>query len=107
MKNAPRTSSGDELAAKWDGMDFMERLNLIMGHTDLFWSLRLITESEIAAVDATHVSDREYMVDREEQPFFTSLQLKETVAAQHHRDKLKAALKAVFESHGAKILAYS
>lgn len=96
MTSEPRTSSGEEIAAKWDGMTFMERLNLVMKNINLFWSLRLISESEAKAVDAMHESDREYIVEREDQPLFTSLQLKETVAAQQHRDKLKAALKAVF-----------
>jgi len=96
LKNAPRQSSGHDITAKWDGMTFMERLNLVMNNIDLFWSLRLISESEAKAVDAMHESDREYIVEREDQPLFTSLHLKETVAAQQHRDKLKAALQAVF-----------
>lgn len=96
MKSKPRQSSGHEIVAKWDGMSFMERLDLVMSHADLFWSLRLISGSEIVAVDAMHESDREYIMEREEQPLFTSLHLKNTVAAQQHRDKLKAALRAVF-----------
>lgn len=96
MEKTPRASSGEDIAAMWDGMGFMGRLKLVMDHADLFWALRLITESEIAAVDATHESAREYMVEREDRPFFTSLDLKKTVAAQQHREKLRAALKAVF-----------
>ena len=96
MKNTPRTSSGEDVTAKWDGMDFMERLNLIMRNIDLFWSLRLISDSEAKAVDAMPDSEREYIVDREDQPLFTSIHLKHTVVAQQHRDKLKAALRAVF-----------
>jgi hypothetical protein len=97
MKSLPRTSSGHDIVAKWDGMSFMERLDLIMRHIDLFWSLRLISDSEAKAVDAMPDSEREYIVIREEQPLFTSLHLKEMVAAQQHRDKLEAALRAVFE----------
>jgi len=97
MKSEPRKSSGEEIVAKWDGMTIMERLKLIMDHSDLFLDRRLITGSEISMVDAMPESAREYIVDREEQPLFTSLHLKETVAAQQHRDKLKAALQAVFE----------
>ena len=96
-RSGPRKSPGTELAAHWDGMDFMERLKFIMDHIDIFWSLRLVTRSEIAMVDAMHESNREYIVEREDQPLFTSINLKEEVAAQSHRDKLKAALEAVFK----------
>lgn len=98
MKSVPRKSSGEDIAARWDGMDFMERLNLVMDHPDLFLVYRLVAESELAAVDAMPDSALEYIVEREDQPLFTSLHLKQTVAAQQHRDKLKAALKAVFET---------
>ncbi|MBU1685245.1 hypothetical protein KJ662_03245 [Patescibacteria group bacterium] len=97
MKELPRKSPGDKNVAKWDDMDFMERLNLIMNHADIFRSLRLITPSEIAMVDAMHESAREYIVEREDQPLFTSIHLKKTVATQIHRNKLKAALRAVFK----------
>jgi hypothetical protein len=101
-KTKPRTSSGDKIAARWDGMTYIERLNLIMAHADLFsdpeepdrW---LITQSEIDMVNEMHESAREYIVEREDQPLFTSINLKKTVAAQHHREKLQAALEAVFK----------
>jgi hypothetical protein len=96
LKNEPRTPSGEDITAQWDGMDFMKRLKLIMDHADLFHKQGLVANSEIDAVNAMHESDREYIVEREDQPIFTSLHLKETVAAQQHRDKLEAALKAVF-----------
>ena len=100
MKNKPRQSSGKDVTARWDGMDFVERLNLVMKNENLFWVLRLITRSEIALVHSMHESAREYIVEREDHPIFTSIDLKKSVDAQTtqlHRDKLKAALRAVFE----------
>lgn len=96
MRETPRTSPGDKIVAKWDGMNFMERLNLIMANENLFWVMRLITRSEIARLHHMRESAREYVAEREDHPFFASLELKQTVEAQAHRDKLKAALQAVF-----------
>ena len=96
MKETPRTSSGDNIAAIWDGMNFAERLRLVMDNENLFWVMRLITRSEIAQLRQMHESNREYVVGREDHPFFASLELKKDLAAQAHRDKLKAALCAVF-----------
>lgn len=96
MKSATLKQSGKTIAARWDGMDFMARLNLIMDHRDVFSANYLISPSELDIVDAMHESAREYIVEREDQPIFTSLNLKQTFAAQIHRDHLKAALEAVF-----------
>jgi len=96
MEKGPRPSPGKDITAKWDGMDLMERLNLVMTYENLFWALRLITLSEIARLRQMHESNREYVLKREDQPFFASIDLKKNVAAQVHRNKLKAALKAVF-----------
>ncbi|MBN2306358.1 hypothetical protein JXD20_00020 [Candidatus Peregrinibacteria bacterium] len=97
MKETPRTSSGNKIAAKWDGMDFMERLKLIMNFADKFLEYGLIARSELALVTGMPESDWEYIVGREDQPLFTSIHLKKEVAAQLHREKLKAALWAVFK----------
>lgn len=97
MKSRPRKSPGTEIVDRWNGMSFMERLKLIMAHTELFWSHRLITPSEISMVDAMAESAKEYVLTREDQPWFTSIHLKKEVDAQLNRDKLKAALEAVFK----------
>lgn len=100
MKETSRTSSGDEIAAKWDDKDFADRLKLVMENENLFWVMRLITCSEIAALHQMHESAREYVAAREEQPFFASLNIKKPLAEQiteAQRSKLKAALWAVFK----------
>jgi len=96
MQPTPLKLSGKEIAIRWDGMDFMARLNLIMEYRGIFLEHHLISPSELDVVDAMHESAREYILLREDQPIFTSLNLKQSLAAQIHRDKLKAALEAVF-----------
>lgn len=100
MKGKPRTSPGDVLVAEWDDRDYLGRLQLIMENENLFWVMRLITWSEIARLHKMRESAREYVAQREDQPFFASLNIKKPFAEQitkHHRDQLKAALWAVFK----------
>jgi len=86
------------MAIPWDDMDFLERLQFILANRGLFLNLRLVTEGEMIAIDAMSPTELEYIVEREEQPILTSISLKRTVGEQeieHHRDNLKAALRAV------------
>ncbi len=84
------------LVALWDGRDFLGRLKLIMDYKDLFWSLGLVTTQELAKAMTMKESAQEYVLAREDQPFFTSINLKKELKAQENRDKLEAALRAVF-----------
>jgi len=93
----PRPSSGEETVARWDGMSFMDRLNLIRDNFEMFWSLELVTRDEIKMLLAMPESAHEYIVDREDHPIFTSIDIKQNVEAQNHRDKFEAALQAVFK----------
>jgi len=97
MKNAPRKSPGNKIVARWDGMNLMERLKLIMDHASLLLASGLIAPNEIALVEAMPESAIEYIVHREDQPMFTSINIKKEIAAQLHRNKLETALKAVFK----------
>jgi len=88
--------TGKEMTSQWDGRDFLGRLKMIMDNRDLFWSLGLVTKSELEMVMGMPESAIEYIVDREDQPFFTSINLKQDLDVQSHREKLNAALRAVF-----------
>ena len=81
---------------RWDKMNPWERFLLIKEHPSSFLSRGLITYAELDRVMNMHESGLEYVVDREDQPFFTSIDLKRELAVQIHREKLEAALKAVF-----------
>ena len=104
MKTLPHISLGNsskktDIIARWDNMAYMERLKLIMDNANLFWVMRLITRSEIEMVMTMHESAREYIVNRENHPLFTSIDLKGDIndqASQLHRDKLTAVLRMVF-----------
>ena len=89
---------GKEQAIPWDDMDFLGRLRFILANRDLFLNLRLVTDGEITAIDAMSPTELEYIVEREEQPIFTSINLKKAVEEQevdHHRENLMAALNMI------------
>jgi len=71
-----------------------------MEHRDLFWALGLVTTSELAMASTLSESDREYVLNREDCPIFTSLNIKQLIENQNHREKMKAALRAVFLKKG-------
>lgn len=96
MTNRPSASTAEEIVTQWDGRDFAGRLQMILDDRQLFWSLGLITKSELEMVTAMSESAREYVIERENKPFFESIHLKEDIEAQNHREKLEAALRAVF-----------
>jgi len=88
-----------KLADFWDVKTPTERLGFILDHEELLWALELITQAELKVVHATSVSNRNYVIQREIQPFFASINLREPFKNQIHSQKLKAALNAaLFES---------
>ena len=96
MKNRPMTSKGPSIKGHWDDLTVLERLNLILDYPDHFLSLGLITRGELQIVMETSEGGLEYIIDREEQPLFTNINLKAPVSTQELRDQLKTALSAVF-----------
>jgi hypothetical protein len=96
MKTRPDKSTAEKITAHWDSRDFLDRLKMILDNRGLFQSLGLVTSGELTAVSLMSESALEYIIRREEQPIFTSINIKKDVEAQHHRKKLKAALRAVF-----------
>ena len=91
-----QTSAGHETTIHWDGKDLLSRLKLVLNNRDLFCKWGLVTEAEFAMLENMSESAIEYVLEREEQPFFTSIHLKKDVETQHHREKLLTALRAVF-----------
>ena len=74
----------------------MDRLKLIKENRDLFRSLHLVTDSELDMVDHMSESALEYVLEREDTPIFTSINLKKDVTEQSHFEKLLTALSVVF-----------
>jgi hypothetical protein len=96
MKTRPDKSTAEKIAAQWDGRDFLSRLKIILNNRELFCSLGLVTLSELTVASSMPESAIEYILSREDQPIFTSINIKKDVETQNHREKLKAALRAVF-----------
>ncbi len=96
MKNRPMTPKGPSINGHWDDLTVLERLNLILDNADHFLNPGLITRGELQMVMEASEGGWEYIIEREDQPLFTKINLKADVNTQELRDQLKAALRAVF-----------
>ena len=90
------TPKGPYIKGNWYDLTVLERLNLILDYPDHFLSLGLITRGELQMVMETSEGGLEYIIDRENQPLFTKINLKADVNTQQLRNELKTALNAVF-----------
>ena len=96
MFETQKNIGGTSIEGHWNGLGTFDRLKMILEHPDHFLSLGLITRDELDRVMATSETEWEYVLEREEQPMFRNINLKQTTAAQILRNQFKAALKAVF-----------
>ena len=69
---------------------------MILTYTDYFLSMGLVTQDELDEVALTSETEWEYIIEREEQPLFHNLNIKNQIRTQKFRDQMKAALRAVF-----------
>ena len=81
--------------AHWDGRDFLGRLDLILNNHHLFRSFGLVTEAEIQMAQSIPESAREYILTREDQPIFTTINLKTEAELQRCWDRFKQVLKSL------------
>lgn len=89
-------SSGRKMVHYWNSQSPLERLNFVMNHMNLFWSMGLVTSSEMEIVQRLSEASREYIVGREEKPIFKKINIKKGVEDQEEGQKLRTALEAVF-----------
>ena len=89
-------SKGKDIAVYWDGQDALVRLKMILNYRDLFLSLGLITPREMEMVSSVSETEWVYLINRLDVPFFTGINIKTNINTQENRNKLKAALRAVF-----------
>jgi len=87
---------GPSIEGHWNDLTVLERLNMILSNPDHFLYQGLVTRGELQMVMELSEGGREYIIDREEQPLFTMINLKSPINTQALRDKLKTALSAVF-----------
>jgi hypothetical protein len=97
MNHSPDQSIGpSELNGHWDGLSTIERVLMILDHADHFLLNGLVTRQELLAVTQISETEMEYIINREEQPLFTRINIKKEIRTQCLRDQLKTALAAVF-----------
>lgn len=91
-----KQTSGRKIVHYWNQQTPLQRLSFVVEHMDLFWSMGLVTSSEVNMAQSLSEASKEYIVEREEQPIFTNIHLKKDVKDQSNAKKLRAALRAVF-----------
>ena len=96
MTNRPYANIGPSIEGRWNDLDTLERLNMILEYRDLFVSFGLVTPQEVEMVLAISEGGREYILEREDQPLFHNINIKKELRTQVLRNELKTALKAVF-----------
>jgi len=97
MKNRPRTSKGlSTLIDRWDGLDVLERRNLILDNRGLFVSMGLLSDDEADHFAQSSESGFEYMAEAHPTVLSKKLNINATVQAQEHRKDFKTVLQAVF-----------
>lgn len=65
----------------WNHMSALERLHFILTHEDIFLRANLVRPGELLAAKVTPESCREYIIEREESPFFAILDIKKPLDA--------------------------
>jgi hypothetical protein len=96
MLNKQKNIEGMPIESRWNGLTTFERLRMILNYPDHFLSLGLVTPYELDRVRGASDTELEYVIDREEQPLFQNINLKQNTVTQILRHQFKAALQAVF-----------
>ena len=78
----------------WDQLTAQERLEFVLTHEGAFLGARLVQPGELLAARVTPDSARKYIIEREESPFFASLDIKKPLGGQVAAGMLEAVLLA-------------
>jgi hypothetical protein len=85
-------SLGTKGVTYWNRLSAMERLHFVLNHQGLFLNSRLVNPGELLAARSAPESAREYIVEREESPFFSSLDIRKVVESQKDFVRLATTL---------------
>lgn len=66
----------------WNNLGEMERLSFILDHQGIFLCSDLVKPGELLAAQVAPESAREYIIEREESPFFSFVDIKKTAGKQ-------------------------
>lgn len=85
-------SLGTKGVTYWNKLTAMERLHFVLNHQGLFLNSRLVNPGELLAARSAPESAREYIVAREESPFFSAIDIKKGAEEQKDLVRLEATL---------------
>lgn len=92
MKLQMRKSLGTKGVSYWNRLTAMERLHFVLNHQGLFLNSRLVNPGELLAARSAPESAREYIVEREESPFFTAIDVNKAAELQRDFGRLETTL---------------
>jgi len=92
MRLQLRKSLGTKGVDYWNRLSAMERLHFVLSHQGLFLNSRLVNPGELLAARSTPESAQEYIVAREEHPFFSAINIKEIAEKQAGFQRLAGTL---------------
>ena len=84
-----KTSLDTKGITYWNKLTAMERLHFVLSHQGLFLNSRLVNPGELLAARSAPESAREYIVEREESPFFSAVDVKK--GAEMQKDFIRLA----------------
>ena len=90
-------TTGRNVMHVWDRLDPFSRLQLILTHGEAFLQHHLVSPSELRVAQDITESQWEYILEREPQPLFTTLNLKDPYREQTFRGHLKDALHFILQ----------
>ncbi len=97
MNKSPGTNIGpSQIEGQWNDLSILERVKMILSCPDHFLNYGLVMPEELDRAEGCAESELEYVINREEQPLFTHINIKKELKTQYLRSQLKAALRAVF-----------
>lgn len=80
----------------WNKLDAMHRLEFILEHQGLFVGTRLIRPGELLAAKVSPQFARKYIIEHDESPFFSEVDIKKKVGKQKEDRRLEEALWLAF-----------
>ena len=76
----------------WNKLTAMQRLQFVLNHQGLFLNSRLVNPGELLAARSAPESAQAYIVEREESPFFSAVDIKKTAESQQDSFRLTTTL---------------
>ncbi len=92
MKLQMRKSLETKGVSYWNKLTAMERLHFVLNHQGLFLNSRLVNPGELLAACSAPESAREYIVEREESPFFSAIDVNKSAEFQQDSMRLETTL---------------